>query len=554
MNTLQRRLAMKSRILTYASAITLFASLLIRVSLATDDDRDHHHKHHHYELIDLGTFGGPSSFINSPENFIPALNRRGTTVGGSGTTVLTTSTSNPTAFCGGAQGLNPEVYHAFEWQDGVVSDLGSLAGANYCSTAGSINEHEEIQGVSERAVVDPAIGFNEIHAVVWQHRKITDLGTLGGNESWSWSINNRGQVVGIALNAVPDPFSMYDFVIFGSSSGTQTRAFLWDEKNGMQDLGTLGGPDAWAFAINDRGQVAGNSYTNSIPNPSTGFPTLDPFIWDKRTRRMQDLGNLGGVAGFIAAINNRGQVIGGSGIASDPAACSPGGSIEFNNPDCHPFLWDQGILTDLYTSTPGSHPTTAEAINDAGEIVGAAVFPNAPYDAYLWQNGVATDLGTLNGDCLSRPSAINSRDQVVGWSASCDGNDVRVFLWEDGSIVDLSTLIPQGSSLDPALAMAINECGEIAGVGVPLGVPPQDFNAQGHAFLAIPCDELHPGIEGCDYSLVEASATVNAATTMPGANMPATATSGISADAIRQLLQSVDSTLWRRRFGAHPQK
>jgi probable HAF family extracellular repeat protein len=78
-------------------------------------------------------------------------------------------------------------------------------------------------------------------------RQILDLGTFGGYESSSFSINDRGQVVGFALNATPDPFSMFDFPILGSAGGTQTRAFLWDEKSGMQDLGTLGGPDAEAL-------------------------------------------------------------------------------------------------------------------------------------------------------------------------------------------------------------------------------------------------------------------------------------------------------------------
>ena len=104
-----------------------------------------------------------------------------------------------------------------------------------------------------------------MHAVVWDEGRITDLGTLGGYLSIAQAINNRGQVVGLALNDIPDPVSA-----FGLYVGTQMRAFLW--QNGvMQDLGTLGGPDAWAALLNERGQVAGISFTNSVRlHPITG--------------------------------------------------------------------------------------------------------------------------------------------------------------------------------------------------------------------------------------------------------------------------------------------
>ena len=63
----------------------------------------------------------------------------------------------------------------------------------------------------------------------------------------------------------------------------------------MQDLGTLGGTYSGTSAINERGQVVGLSTINSIPNPGTGIPTIDPFFWDGH--KMIDIGSLGGTFG-----------------------------------------------------------------------------------------------------------------------------------------------------------------------------------------------------------------------------------------------------------------
>src|SRR5450755_1032141 len=103
----------------------------------------------------------------------------------------------------------------------------------------------------------------------------------------------------------------------------------------MQDLGTLGGPEATAYVINERGQVTGGSYTNSTPNAVSdscgqNVPTFDPFVWENG--KLIDLGTLGGTCGFGSTINNRGQVVGQSDLAGD---------VYF-----HPFLWDRGKLTD----------------------------------------------------------------------------------------------------------------------------------------------------------------------------------------------------------------
>src|SRR5262249_3145644 len=145
-------------------------------------------------------------------------------------------------------------------------DLGVLPGGD-ASTAAWISDTGLIAGQAENGAVDPLLpGFPEIRAVLWKHGKAIDLGTLGGNESSAFSVNNRGQVVGLAVNKIPDPFSFFV---------TQLRAFLWQD-GAMQDLGTLGGPEAFALFVNERGQVAGSSLTNAIVNPTTGSPTSDP--------------------------------------------------------------------------------------------------------------------------------------------------------------------------------------------------------------------------------------------------------------------------------------
>jgi probable HAF family extracellular repeat protein len=485
----------KSRKLILVTAITLFAVLAIPIQLAAQEQaRDNHHvKHHHYKLIDIGTFGGPASFFNATFNSVPALNNRGLAVGDSGT-----STPIPPNggcfFCGGIVGLVPFVFHAFELREAVVIDLGALPPvASNSSIAQAItSKGDNIVGASENAVIDPLIpSITEIRAVVWREGQIIDLGTLGGNQSAAFAINDRGQVAGFSTNAVPDPLSILYFIL-GSPNGTQTRAFLWDKHSGMQDLGSLGGGDAFGTFLNRHGQVAGFSYTNSTPNATTGLPTIDPFLWDGST--MLDLGTLGGTNGNPTALNNGGQVIGFSNLSGDNSF--------------HPFLWEEGKLIDLYTSTVGGNPITANAINDAGEIVGAAAFPAQPFDAYLWRHGVATDLGHLKSDCSSEAWAMNSAGQIVVISFSCDGANPRAALWEDGSLVDLNTLIPAGSSLQLFSPQAINDRGEIAGLGLPSGCSSQIDGLCGRAFVLIPCDENHQGFEGCDYSVVDVPAAV----------------------------------------------
>ena len=82
-------------------------------------------------------------------------------------------------------------------------------------------------------------------------------------------------------------------------------------------------------------------------------------------------------------------------------------------------------------------------------------------------------------------------------------------------MVDLQTLVPPGSGVTLTNAIFINDRGEIAARGVL-------SNGDQRAVLLIPCDENHPGVEGCDYSLVDAATLQQSAT--PATQHPATGT------------------------------
>ena len=461
---------------------------------------------HHYKLIDVGTFGGSLSAINMAGDVGGrAVNLRGATVGFSATATPKLLTSDP-LMCGGDDGFGSFITHAFRLQDDAVADLQALPPAETnCSNAYRINGSGEIVGSSETGAVDPLTGIKQTRAVHWKDGQIEKLGSFGGNQNGGLAINDVGQIVGFSLNSTPDPFSLFDSIL-NAPNATQTRAVLWQHGQ-MRDLGTLGANDAGAFTINNAGQIAGVSSTNSTPNPVTGIPTVDPFFGENGT--MVDIGSFGGAYGQPTFLNNRGQVIGGSSVPANARTC-----LFEDYPNCHPFLWEKGNLLDLATTTVGGVPLTADGINEAGEIVGGADFSSTGgsfFGAYLWRNGVATDLGSVPGDCASRALAINSRGQVVGnsfWCTDPNGPFHNAFLWENGSIIDLNDVIPAGSSLQLVAANDINDRGEIAGEGVPPGVDPANFSTQGHAFLLIPCDQNHPGVEGCDYSLVAASFAV----------------------------------------------
>ncbi|HEY3309412.1 MAG TPA: hypothetical protein VGJ93_13235 [Desulfuromonadaceae bacterium] len=200
-------------------------------------------------------------------------------------------------------------------------------------------------------------------------------------------------------------------------------------------LGTLGGRESTASAINKHGTVVGFSDTK-VSYVEHGF------IWKKG--KMADLGSLGG-SSRATAINNADEVIGYSFTSSG---------------EYHAFIWKKGKMKDL--GTLGGKFCRAIAINDAGVVVGESATTSGESHAFIWEKGKMKDLGTLGGNSSSATS-INKHCEVVGWSNIASLSETKhLFIWKKGKMTDIGSLCSSGSSWP----VALNKKGVITGEGI----------------------------------------------------------------------------------------
>jgi probable HAF family extracellular repeat protein len=233
-------------------------------------------------------------------------------------------------------------------------------------------------------------GFGDFHAYLLSEGTSFDLGTLGGNESEALAVNRRGQVAGHSR----------------IGGAVAKHAFLIPEPGRMVDLGSLGGATSIAHDVNDEGAVVGLAETK------TGQPHA--FLWT--ADGMRDLGALGAAPSIALGINNRTEVVGGSG---------------------HAFLWTEpGGMMDL--GTLGGRTSCANDVNDLGCIVGvsqtgatdARGFPVT--HAFLrTPDGDMLDLGTLGGEHSSAAAIAEHHGGVlrIAGHSHDPGGAVRAVLW-----------------------------------------------------------------------------------------------------------------------------
>ena len=312
-----------------------------------------------------------------------------------------------------------------------------------------------------------------------------------GYRSFAYALNSQGVVVG-------------ESTLDTSGNIGQTRPVMWNNSNEAEELWADQNFGGKALGINDAGFVIGRYGSGSgIPQPGSGIPDGGGFIWDPTTRSFADLGDLGGQRVEATGINDLGQVVGSSeNFESDPRA----------------FIWNAtGGMLDL--GTLGGNTSRGTAINAIGQVIGYSTLANGSQHPFIWDatNGMR-DLGTLDsqGDVQSFAFAVNDGAEVVGvefgsggfiWDAALGirsiGNivpsDINNFgqvvggigmdalFWEqDAGLRNLQDLIPSGSGWDLSGANAINDAGQIVGVGF--------FNDQIRGFLMTPIPEPHTGL------------------------------------------------------------
>lgn len=212
--------------------VCLFAVLAMPRGLAAQEQRPHSGKPQQYKLEILDTLGGTFGLG-------AGLNNRGSVAG---------FASLP----------EDSAVHAFLWQNGIITDLGTLGGPKSITTLNvPVNARGMMVGSSNILTPDPSgedfcgIGFTLICLpFVWQKGVMTALPLLGGNNGSANGINNRGQVVGLSETPNYDPCSF---------ASLQVEAVIWKDGN-LQELPPFPGDAIGnAFAINNQGQVVGQS-------------------------------------------------------------------------------------------------------------------------------------------------------------------------------------------------------------------------------------------------------------------------------------------------------
>jgi probable HAF family extracellular repeat protein len=219
-----------------------------------------------------------------------------------------------------------------------------------------------------------------------------------------------------------------------------------------------------ALAVNDSGQTVGSSSLAGTSDNRHAFLSSGGTI--------TDLGTLGAPQSGATAINNLGQVTGNFG--NDMGT---GGS--------QAFLYSAGKMINI-GGLPGYTFSSGTAINNSGQVAGSSQNADGTAAPFLYSNGHMVNLGTVPGDTSAVAEAINSQGVVVGnsWhlgtlTSGSNAPNNNAFIYENGVMTNLNSLIPSSADIHLVDAHAINDSGQILAYGL-------DSYGDGRVYLLTP--------------------------------------------------------------------
>lgn len=276
--------------------------------------------------------------------------------------------------------------------------------------------------VAEYGSLPSGAGFN-LMAFRWSHAAgWTVLPFLSaGGDSYASAINDRGEIVGESAIGPAE---------------VDYRAARWSATNSLLTLPTPAGfVESFAYDINDHGASVGTA------NDPAGL--AHAFIWDA-AGQPTDLGTFGATQAAGVLNNNRGEIA---------------GWLDLFEPDFQAFLWSPG----KGVARAGLHTLPGE-LNNVGELVGRIYYPDTGIDhAYVFSR--ARGLVDLHRAPFTSSDANDANDKgtVVGEMLNNTPGAFaqRAYRWaRSGEAVDLNTRL-----LDPPEGLVVTQALRISSTG-----------------------------------------------------------------------------------------
>src|SRR5215472_15161425 len=180
------------------------------------------------QILDLGTLPGGTESIGI------YVNNAGQVIGFSANSAI----SDPIGFFG--------QNHTFLWQNGEMLDIGTLGGNDTFAGAACSNPPAGVVvgGSSTSSIINPNTGLPTVDPFLWHNGKMIDLGTIGGTNGYGQCANSRLQIIGQSSVAASPTACNFPFVE-AEDAAPGCHATFW-ENGVLTDLGTLGGDNSEA--------------------------------------------------------------------------------------------------------------------------------------------------------------------------------------------------------------------------------------------------------------------------------------------------------------------